>query len=323
MTVTVVSTGGTIASTESDEGGAEPELTADSLVGAVPGLEAVAAVDTLDFSNVPSPHFTVEDMLELVGTIESLDDDTDVDGVVVTQGTDILEESAYFVECCYDGATPVVFTGAMRNPSLAGPDGPANLLASVRTAVSDGAAGAGTTVCFNDRVHAAADVTKVHSMNPDTFRSPEVGPLAAIDEGRVTWLRERVDAGPAFDPDPDALTNDVHAVTATADMPPAQVEVAEESAALCLAATGAGHIPPGIIPALEALRANDIPIVATTRCPEGRLARDTYGFRGSEATLQELGCFYSPLNLQKTRIRTIAALAAGRLDEAFDRPSSR
>lgn len=320
MTVTVVSTGGTIASTESAGGGAEPELSADALVGAVPGLSDVAEVETLDFSNVPSPHFAVGDMHGLVGTVESLDDEPEVEGVVVTQGTDILEESAYFVECCYDGATPVVFTGAMRNPSLAGPDGPANLLASVRTALSGGAAEAGVTVCFNDRVHAAADVTKVHSMNPDTFRSPEFGPLAAVDEDRVTWRRERRPEGPTFDPDPDALTSDVHAVTATADMPPAQVEAAGGSAALCLAATGAGHIPPGIIPALETLRDDGVPLVATTRCPEGRLARDTYGFRGSEATLQELGCYYSPHNLQKTRIRTIVALAAGRLDEAFDRP---
>jgi L-asparaginase len=285
-------------------------------------LGQVAEIETLDFSNVPSPHFTVHDMLGLVETVESLDADPDVEGLVVTQGTDILEESAYFVDCCYDGETPVVFTGAMRNPSLAGPDGPANLLASVRTALSPLASEAGVTVCLNDRVHAAADVTKVHSMNPDTFRSPEFGPLAAVDEDRVTWLRERVDRGITFDPDPDAITNDVHAVTATADMPPAQVEVARDSAALCLAATGAGHIPPGIISALQDLRDAGVPIVATTRCPEGRLARSTYGFRGSEATLQELGCYYSPLNLQKTRIRTIVALAAGRLDEAFDRPSS-
>lgn len=320
MTVVVVSTGGTIASVPDGDEGASPELTGDDLIAAVPGLESVAAVDALDFSNVPSPHFTVEQMAELVDTLGALDADADVDGVVVTQGTDILEESAYFADLCYDGETPVVFTGAMRNPSLASPDGPGNLLASVRATASDRSRGSGVLVVFNDRVHAAREVTKTNSMNPDTFRSPEFGPLAVLDENRVTWRREPVSPDPTFDPNPDHLRNDVLAVVATADMSDVQIRAAEGSAGLCLAATGAGHIPPGIIPALEELRAAGVPLVATTRCPEGRLARHTYDFRGSEATLRELDCYYSDLNLQKTRIKSIVALAAGRLDEAFEQP---
>nr|WP_275690786.1 hypothetical protein [Halorubellus sp. JP-L1] len=138
----------------------------------------------------------------------------------------------------------------------------------------------------------------------------------------MTWRRESIDPDPAFDVDVDDLTNDVHAVTATADMPPAQVAAAGDAAALCLAATGAGHIPPAIIPALESLRDAGVPLIATTRCPEGRLARETYGFRGSEATLQELDCYYSDLNLQKTRIKAIVALAADALDDAFDAPGN-
>lgn len=321
MAVTVISTGGTIASTDSsDGGGAAPELTAENLVEAVPGLEETVDIETYDFSNVPSPHFTIEQMYELVELIRELDDDPDIDGLVVTQGTDILEESAYFVDLCYHGATPVAFTGAMRNPSLASPDGSANLLASVQTVRSDEAAKAGVVVVFNDRVHAARDVTKTNSMNVDTFRSPEFGPLAVRDENRVTWRRSTEGEEPTFDPDPDRLTNDVFAVTVTADMPDAAVSSAADSAALCLAATGAGHIPPTIIPPLESLRDRSVPIVATTRCPEGRLARDTYGFRGSEATLRDLDCYYSERNLQKTRIKTIVALAADRLADAFDRP---
>ena len=320
MSIVVISTGGTIASTEDSGGDASPDLTGADLVAAVPGLEDVATVETHDFSNVPSPYFTVEQMGELTALLTEFDADPDIEGAVVTQGTDILEESAYFADLCYDGQTPVVFTGAMRNPSLAGPDGPANLLSSVRTAADPEARGAGVLVTFHDRVHAAREVTKMNSMNVDTFRSPEFGPLAVVDEDRVTWRRRSVNPDPSLDPDGDALTNDVIAVTATADMTDATIRAADGSAALCLAATGAGHIPPGIIPALEDLRDADVPLVATTRCPEGRLARSTYGFRGSEATLRELGCYYSDLNLQKTRVRTIAALAADALDEAFPRP---
>jgi L-asparaginase len=175
-------------------------------------------------------------------------------------------------------------------------------------------------VCLNERVHPATTVTKVHTTNADTFRSPEFGPLAAVEEDRVTWGREPAATEPTLDPDPDALTNDVHAVTVTVDTPRAQLRAAEDAAALCLAATGAGHVPLSVVEELERLAESGVPLVATSRCPEGRLARSTYDFRGSERTLRELGCRFSPRNLQKTRVGTIVGLAAGRLDELYPRP---
>ncbi|MFT4946140.1 MAG: L-asparaginase [Natronomonas sp.] len=318
MTVTVISTGGTIAPTADGDEGANPDLWADDLVAAVPQLPC--EIETHDFSTIPSPHFTVGGMVDLVDTIEHLDERSDVAGIVVTQGTDILEETAFFVDWCYSGATPVVFTGAMRNPSLASPDGPINLLAGVRTALTEAVGSQGVFVCLNKRVHAARDVTKVHSMNVDTFRSPERGPLGVHDEDRIRWLRRPDRTRPVLDPDPDRITNAVGAVTVTADMPPAHIPPESACAALCIAATGAGHIPPSIIPRLEAYTEADTPLVATTRCPEGRLARSTYSFEGSERTLEELGCLYSSRNLQKTRIGTIVALAADALDTVYDRP---
>lgn len=320
MTIVVVSTGGTIASTEDDGGDASPELTGEELVAAVPELEEVATVRTHDFSSIPSPHFTVAGMYDLVTTIREYDADPAVEGVIVTQGTDVLEETSYFVDLCYDGDVPVVFTGAMRHPSLPSPDGPINLLNSVRTAASDRAGEYGTLVTFNDRIHPAREVTKASSMNVDTFRSPEFGPLGVVDEDRITWRRRPRNPDPTFDPDPDALTNDVAAVTVTADMPARQVAAAEGCAALCLATTGAGHVPETLVDPLADLRAADVPVVATTRCPEGRLARHTYDFPGSEATLREMGCHFSDLNLQKTRIRTVVALGADRLGAAFEHP---
>ena len=320
MTVALVATGGTIASTPTAGADAEPDLRGADLVEAVPELGELADLTVREFSAVPSPHFTVERMHDLAGVVDELDDDGRVTGVVVTQGTDVLEETAYFLDLCYDGDTPVAVTGAMRNPSLPGADGPANLLAAVRAVSSPEAADLGVLVAFNDRLHAAREATKVHTTNPDTFRTPEFGPLGAVDEDRVVWYRSPTRTDPTFEVDPDRLTADVHAVTATAEMPPEQVAVAAEGDGLCLAATGAGHVPPGVVPALEDLVAAGVPLVVTSRCPEGRLARNTYGFRGSEATLRELGARYSDVNLQKTRIRTIVALAAGRLEAAFERP---
>lgn len=319
VVIVVISTGGTIASTEKSGGDASPNLTGKDLIRGVPGLDEKTTLTTKEFSNVPSAHFTIEQMYNLAASIREHDQTESVDGIVVTQGTDILEESAYFVDRCYAGETPVVFTGAMRNPSLASPDGPANILTAVRTAESAGAIGCGVLVAFNDRVHAARHVMKTNSMNLDTFRSPEFGPLATRDEDTVRWHMQ-TDRNPAVDPDPDELTNDVMALLVTADMHPSHIPEPGDCTAVVLAATGAGHIPPKIIGQLSRLSEADIPIVATTRCPEGRLAVETYDFPGSEQTLQGLGCYYTDLNLQKARIETIIGLGSGRLDETLSQP---
>lgn len=320
MSIVVISTGGTIASTEDEGGDATPELTGQDLVEAIPQLETVAEIDVHEFANVPSQFFTLEQMYDLSQVVAEYDADPNVEGMVVTQGTNTLEESSYFVDLCYDGDTPIVFTGAMRNPSMTSPDGPANLLASVRTAADDRADEMGVLVVFNDRVHTARDVTKAHSMNVDTFRASEFGPLGTVDEDRVTWRRHPIDPDPVVDPDPDALTRDIHTVTVTADMSDTQLRAGLESDGVCIATMGPGHVPETIIPALRALGEADLPVVATTRSYEGRLYRDRYGYPGSEHLLQELGFYYSDLSLQKTRIKTIVALAADRMDDAFERP---
>ena len=283
MSIVVVSTGGTIASTEEEGGDATPDLTGAELVAAVPALEAVADLEVREFASVPSQQFGIDQLWDLTVLVRTLDADPSVEGVVVTHGTNAMEESAYFLDLCYDGTTPVVFTGAMRNPSMTSPDGPANLLAAARTAADERAERMGVLVAFNDRVYAARDVTKAHSMNVDTFRAPEFGPLAAVDEDRVTWRRQPVDPDPTMDP---------------------------------------GHVPTTVVDALTDLRREDVPVFVTTRSHEGRLYRDRYGFAGSEHLFRELDCYFSDLPLAKTRVRAIVALAADRLDDAFDRPGA-
>lgn len=320
MSIRIVSTGGTIASTEDEGGDATPSLTGADLVEAVPELGSVGDIETHEFASVPSQQLGVDQLYELTAAVRDHDADPSVDGVVVTMGTNALEEAAYFLDLCYDGGTPVVLTGAMRNPSMASPDGPANLLAAARTAADERAAEMGVLVALNDRVHAAREVTKAHSMNVDTFRAPEFGPLATVDEDRVAWRRQPVNPDPTLDPDPDALTSDVRTVTATVDMPDTLLRASTDSDGVVLAAMGPGHVPTTIIPALRELRREGVPVFVTTRSHEGRLYRDRYGFAGSEHLFRELDCYFSDLSVQKTRIRAIAALAAGRLDDAFPRP---
>lgn len=321
MTIAIVSTGGTISSTDTDGRDASPELQSDDLVEAVPELGALTDLVTEDFATIVSHHYTIDQMYELVERIRELDAESEIDGIVVTQGTNTLEVVSYFADLCYDGDTPVVFTGAMRNPSLTSPDGPGNLLTAVRTAMDDRAGEMGVLVAFNYRVHAARGVSKMHTTNPDTFRTPEYGPLAGVEEGRVRWHRRPIDRDPTFDPDFDALTSDVSIVVVTADMTPRTLEAAGDGAAVCLGTMGAGHLTETIVPTLEELHADGVPLIASTLSPEGHLLRDTYECYGCENTTRSL-CYYSDLNLKKTRIKTIVALASDGLDEAFVPPES-
>lgn len=308
MTVVVVSTGGTIASPSASDDG----LSGDALVAEVPELAEHADVETRDFRRLPSTDLTFGDMHELAESIRTLDADPAVEGVVVTHGTDVLEESAYFVDLCYDGDTPVVFTGAMRNPSMVGPDGPANLRASVRVATSERARGLGVLVVLNDRVHTASGVTKTHATTLDTFRSPEFGPLATVDHERIRWERVPTESTPTYEPEPERLTDDVPAVTVAADASGTLLRACRDCPAVCVGVPGAGNLPPTARDALESLRDADVRVVATSRCPQGRLSTPADDLSG-------LGCLVSDRNLLQTRVEAVVALAAGEFDGAFER----
>jgi L-asparaginase len=320
MTVALISTGGTIASTDDSGNDASPELEASALIEAIPEIGQVSDIQTHDFANIPSAHLSIDQVYDLVQLIKKLDNNTSINGIVITQGTDVLEETSYFVDLCYDGDTPVAFTGAMRNPSLPSPDGPTNVMNSVRVVANDVPDAINVVVVFNDRVHAARSVTKVHSMNVDTFRSPEFGPLAAIDENRVHWVRSPLVMDETFNPDPEALTNDVFVAFVGLDASARQFRMAKEADGLCIATTGAGHVPPRVVPELRSLIDHGVTCVAATRCLEGRLAQSTYDFEGSERSLREVGAYFSDETIQKTRIKLIVALASDAINEAFSRP---
>lgn len=319
MSIVVISTGGTIAMRDSKVKAATPTLNSDNLIDSIPELPNNINIKTKDFSNIPSPHFSVGEMYKLWELINKYNKDCSIDGIVVTQGTDILEESSYFVDLCYDGDTPVIFTGAMRHSSSTSPDGPANLLTAILTANNDEARNRGVLVTLNDCIYTAKEATKTHTMNLDTFSSPEFGPVGTRDEKRIRWHRKN-NTTPTAIPDLDLLTNNVHAIYITADMHPSTIPGPNECEAVVIGALGAGHIPPNIIGNIEILSSNNIPLVATTRCPQGRLAIDTYDYVGSEVTLRKLGYYYSDSNLQKARIETIIGIASNQLKKFFTIP---
>ena len=182
--VSVLSLGGTISALRSGGPGVRPSLTGEALVGSVPKLSEVADVSAASVRRVPGWALTLDDLLEVAAEAKRRIDEGAA-GIVVTQGTDSIEETAFALDLLVDREAPVVVTGAMRNPTLPGADGPANLLAAVQVAASEAARDIGAVVVMNDEVHAARFVRKAHTQSPAAFRSAPAGPIGWVSEGAV------------------------------------------------------------------------------------------------------------------------------------------
>ena len=170
--VIVLTTGGTIAMKLDPAHGIVPAVSGEDLVASVPGLREACPIEVMEFSNIPSPHMTPKRMFELGNKVEELLRHEDILGVVITHGTDTLEETAYLLDLVHNSEKPVCLTGAMRSAAEISPDGPVNLLCAVRTAASSEARGKGVLVVMNEEIHAAREVVKSHSANTETFVSP-------------------------------------------------------------------------------------------------------------------------------------------------------
>jgi L-asparaginase len=297
--VAVISLGGTIAMTAQTDGGATPTLSADDLIAAVPGLADTGIhVEVRDFRRLPGASLSFSDLFELAATIETLA----VDGVVVTQGTDTIEETAYLLDLVTTGEKPIVVTGAMRNASMAGADGPANVLAAIRTAASPEARGTGCVVVFAEEIHAARWVRKTHATSPTAFTSYPV-PIGYVAEDRVRILA-RPDAAPTIVP-PSATAPAVRTTVFTVgigDDGTLLQALGDHVDGLVVAAFGAGHVPMACVDALTDL-AKRMPVILATRTGSGPVLRQTYGFPGSESDLLARGLISgSTLDPVKARI---------------------
>ncbi|GAB2947886.1 asparaginase [Micromonospora polyrhachis] len=290
MSVALFTLGGTIAMTGSS-GGVVSRLTGAELTTAVPGLADLGVpLDVRDTQAVPSANLTFRQVLDVVGAASRAVTHGAV-GVIVTQGTDTLEETAFLADLVWPHEAPLVFTGAMRNPTLAGPDGPANLLAAVRVATSSAARDLGTLVVFNDEVHAARWVRKTHSTSTAAFASPNAGPIGHVIEGQVRILARPVRRGPLPIPaDPARLdAARVALYCATLDDDGLLLDgLAETHRGVVYAGYGVGHAPSTLAPVLGAL-AERIPVVLTSRTGSGSVLRHTYGAVGSETDLLRRG----------------------------------
>ncbi|WP_267897488.1 asparaginase [Micromonospora deserti] len=286
--VVVFGLGGTIAMTTGTGEGVSPTLSARDLVDAVPGLASTGIdIKVVDFRRRPGASLTFADIAALA-TAATRELAAGATGVVVTQGTDTIEETAYLLDLLHHRPEPLVVTGAMRNPTLAGADGPANLLAAIQTAASSAAHDQGCLVVLADAIHAARWVAKTHSTNGATFRSPDTGPLGYVLEGAVHLLT-RVPYRLTI-PSPDqAKRTRVGLYTVSLDEDPTLLDaIGQRCDGLVVAGFGVGHVPEPLVDTLTAL-AERIPVVLASRTPAGPTLTRTYGFPGSERDLLARG----------------------------------
>ncbi|WP_446040133.1 asparaginase [Streptomyces sp. SID1121] len=309
----VLALGGTIAMTPTaSASGATPTLTGSDLVASVPGLRGTAVVTAEDFRRLPGASLTTNDIVDLVVRLEQADREG-VDGIVVTQGTDTLEEAAFLTDLYYRGGAPVVFTGAMRVAASASADGPANLLAAVQTATCVAAREQGVLVVLGDQIHAARHVRKMHTTSPAAFGSPATGPIGSVVEGTVRLQHPLKRTG--FVPLPPGAQShpcEVEVVTTSLGSSGILLEGLEgKVSGLVVAAFGAGHVSRTWVSRLQALAAT-MPVVLASRIGTGPLLTSTYAFPGSESDLLARGLVAAgTLDPYKARLLLAAHLAAG------------
>lgn len=300
--VVVLGAGGTIAMRGER---ATPALDAGELIDSVPALRAVPRLSAESMLALPSAHLSLRDASALSQRAAELAGLGN--GVVLTSGTDTLEEVAVLCALGYGGEAPIVLTGANRPASAAGADGPANLIDAVAVAGSGRAAGLGACLCFGGELHAAMTVRKVDSTGPAAFGSPVAGPLGRVVEGRL-WLHARPLTPPTIVP--ADLDRRVDIVTSTLGEDGACLsEATQRAAGVVLVAFGAGHLSPGL---LRELRASPVPVLITNRPERSSMLFETYGFEGAESDLRGAGGICVPfLSAPAARMALLACLGAG------------
>ncbi|MDD6699012.1 MAG: asparaginase [Veillonellaceae bacterium] len=306
--IALVTTGGTIAmKLDPATGGLVPAVSGDDLIAAVPALKEVAAVEVHESSNVPSGHITPELMLKIGRDVDALAAREDIDGVVITHGTDTMEETAYLLNLTIHTEKPVAITGAMRGATDMGYDGPGNILAAVRTAASNQAAGKGVLLVLNDEIHAANEVTKTHTVSCSTFHSPMAGPIGHVYYDGVVINRQPTNLQKIYT---DHLETNVELLKVTAGMSDFLFRACADKpvAGLVVEALGAGNVPPTVRDGIEYVRSKGIPVVLASRVGTGRVV-PIYTYLGSAGDMAQWDLIDAgQINGAKARLKLMAAL---------------
>lgn len=306
--IAVIFTGGTI-SMEVDKRieAAIPALTGSEIMSMVTNIDTIAEVEQVEFGSFPGPHMTPALVLELSKLTKELLKRKELDGVVITHGTDSLEETAYFLDLNINSEKPVVFVAAMRNNSELGNDGPANLSAAICVAASEDSCGKGVLIVLNNEVNSAREATKTHTLSLGTFQSPEFGPLGIVDSSAVIFYRNIISHRPL---EGDKIEEKVALIKSAIGMDSEYMNYCIDNGykGFVVEAMGRGNIPPLMMGAIKRADKLQIPVIVVSRCPKGRVL-DSYGYEGGGRTLRNSGAIFGfNLNGQKARIKLMLAL---------------
>jgi len=318
-TVVVIATGGTIGSRKDPQTGAvHAVVSADELVESAPDIAAIANVELIQWASVNSWNMTPTMMFELAQLATRQLARPDVTGVVITHGTDTVEESALVAHLTVRSPKPIVFVVAMRSMSELGADGPRNFQDAIRVAVDPQSANRGSMLVVNETIHSARYVTKMNTVNPRTFDSPDFGPVGIVTSDAVRYLhppRSRMVL------EVPRLELEVHIVKAVSGQDGRMIDWLLETGArgLVIEGSGAGNIPGTMHPGARKAIARGVPVVLTSRCLWGFLAAayGTGGAAGGGYDLAETGVIAANhLPAQKARIALMVAIAHS-VDRSF------
>lgn len=306
--ILVVFTGGTFSmKIDKKTGGAVPRYSGDELLDKIPEAKELADITCYDFGKYPGPHMTPLLMMDLSKKIRELIKQEVYAGVIVTHGTDTLEETAYFLDLTIKTEIPIVVIGSMKNSSEPDWDGPRNLLDAVNICLTENCRNIGVLVCLNGEINAASEVTKIYTEQIDSFTSLDFGNLGFVQNGRVILNRlprklETIET--------DNLVTNVDMLTVYAGMDEKFFKYSADSGVegIVVEALGVGNVPPPAFEGIKYAVKKGIPVVLVSRCPAGETL-DIYGYPGAGKWLHKIGVIFADyLNGQKARIKLMLAL---------------
>ncbi len=301
----LIHTGGTISMVENKQTGEINTTTEHPLKDVTSRLKMYAHIDEKVAFSLPSPHITTEHMLKLAKQIQQVS--SSYDGIVVTHGTDTLEETAYFLELVLDIEIPVIITGAMRSSNEIGSDALYNLISSIRVAIEDTAKNKGVLVVMNDEIHTAKNVTKTSTSNVATFQSPQYGPIGIITKESIIFHHTILfrHTHPI-----QSINKNVLLLKAFAGMDGQLFQALSQTEidGLVVEALGQGNLPKDTIEPIHRLIHHNIPVILVSRCYQGTV-QPTYGYEGGGRQLKDIGViFTNGLTGPKARIKLLIAL---------------
>ena len=321
--IMIIFTGGTF-SMKIDEatGGAIPHFHGSQLLEMIPDASKHANISMCEYGMYPGPHMTPELMFDLSQKVSEYIHSDEVDGMIITHGTDTLEETAYLLDLTIKTSKPIVVIGAMKTSSEPDWDGPRNLLDAIHVCNNPNSKNMGVLVCLNGEVNAASEVTKTHTEDIETFRSLDFGSLGFVDRGDVIFNRmpKKLETIDTKEIEPNV---DIIKIYAGISDKFFKISVDSGVAGIVVEALGVGNVPPSAFDGIKYAVDKGVPVVLVSRCPTGETV-DIYSYPGAGKWIKKLGVIFTDyLNGQKARIKLMLALGKTRdlneLHKIFDR----